>query len=140
MLVGRSVTLVASLVFAVACGNATLPLSPSSVPASSTPAPTVITGTTYLFSTPLSSRAVSHLSAASKFVLDDHGAFTLQYSSLPKDYPGSYRQDNGVLTFRFSGDTRWEATGTMHGDSLEVRYNLEMGLADFEDAVYARSQ
>ena len=73
-------------------------------------------------------------------MLYNSGAFSLQYASLGGGYVGTYRQENGAITFRFAADPRWDATGTLKGDSLEVRYNVIMELSDFENAVYRRSQ
>jgi len=147
MIVSRCVTVVTLAVLSIACDPAYLPTAPSSLPTAASslptplppPAPPLIVGSTYRFSGPLS-YAISAITSESRYLLDDHGSFALQYPQLPRDYRGTYRQDNGVLTFRFADDSRWEAIGTLRGDSLEVRYNLIMGLSDFEDAVYKLSQ
>jgi hypothetical protein len=76
----------------------------------------------------------------SRFVLYDNGAFVLQYVSLNGEYRGGYTEANGVLHFAWEGWSvagTWEATGTISGDALAVRYNLIMQMTDFEDAVYA---
>ena len=81
----------------------------------------------------------------SRFVLYDNGAVLLQYppSSLGNGaYRGAYQIVNGVIMFLFefqgrNADSPWDdATGTLKGDSLTVRYHEIMQHADFEDAVY----
>src|SRR5687768_14089090 len=143
MIVCRCIALFSALVLSIACDYNNPPAAPSSTPTPSpSPTvvrPTVIPGSTYLFSGQLS-HPVAAYTSSSRYVLDDHGSFVLQYPSLPRDYAGTYRQDYGVLTFRFADDGRWEAIGTLTGDSLEVRYNGIMALSDFDDAVYRLSQ
>ena len=98
---------------------------------------------TYVFSARLD-YAVSGATSASRYVLWDGGVFGLRYDAFSNTavYLGTYRQDNGTITFRFDG--QWSlgglATGTLKGDLLEVRYSLGMQLSDFEDALYRRSQ
>jgi hypothetical protein len=57
-------------------------------------------------------------------------------------YLGTYRQDNATITFRFHPSTgdRVDATGTLEGDLMEVRYSEIMQHSDFENAVYRRLQ
>ena len=50
---------------------------------------------------------------------------------------GKYTRDKDNLLF-YVGFLA--ATGTVRGDVVEVRYVLRMQQADFEDAVYSRSQ
>ena len=84
---------------------------------------------------------ISDYTTASRFVLHDNGTFALQYVSLGGEYVGTYRRDeNSLISFRFAADDRWVATGTLNGDSLEVRYDRTMELSDFENAVYRRSR
>jgi hypothetical protein len=143
MIVCRCIALFSALVLSIACDYNNPPAAPSSTPTPSpSPTvvrPTVIPGSIYLFSAPLS-HPVAGYTSSSRYVLDDHGGFALQYPSLSGEYAGTYRQENGVLTFHFNGDGRWEAIGTLTGDSLEVRYNVIMMLSDFDDAVYRFSQ
>jgi hypothetical protein len=75
----------------------------------------------------------------SRFVLYDNGAFVLQYVG-GGEYLGEYTQTNGTVAFDWEGWSLagpWEATGTLEGEWLTVRYNFIMQLTDFEDAVYA---
>jgi hypothetical protein len=144
----RCGTLISFLALSIAC-NSDRPTSPSSLPTPPTstvqPAPTAAVPTligpadTYLFSERLS-YPIRDYTVTSKYVLHDNGAFALQYPSIGGEYVGTYRKENGRITFRFSSDGRWDATGTLNGDSLEVRYNVIMELSDFENAVYRRSQ
>jgi hypothetical protein len=90
---------------------------------------------TFDFAGPLS-YPVSGYTQASKYVLYENGAFALQYSA--GQYIGSYHEERGDIIFRFADDSRWEARGTLNGDRLGVRYNQNMELSDFENAVYSR--
>jgi hypothetical protein len=75
---------------------------------------------------------------ASRFVLYDDGMFVLQYGG-PTDYPGTYKEANGSVTFEFQGWSTagsWDATGTIVGTTLTVRFNIVMQMSDFEDASY----
>jgi hypothetical protein len=102
--------------------------------------PVPATARVYLADGPLS-YPISDYTTASRYVLHDGGTFSLQYPSLGGlQYVGTYRQEDARVTFVFSADGLWDATGTLNGDSLEVRYNLNMELSDFENAVYRRSQ
>ena len=70
-------------------------------------------------------------------MLYDDGGFALRYPSLNGDYRGGYTESNGVITFEWSVNAgQWSATGTIKDGLLTVQYNLDMGLSDFEDAVY----
>ena len=153
----RCGTLLAFLVFSIACGSADRPTFPSSLstqqpsmpqpPPEPPPAPRPVelpplTGpaTTYLFSGPLSYR-VSDYTTGSKYVLYDNGAFTFQYPTQAVPYLGAYVQENGRISFDFMPtDGSWDASGALNGDLLEVRYSQRMELSDFENAVYRRSQ
>jgi hypothetical protein len=123
-------TLLGFLVFSVACGDGQRITVPSSAP---TPA------SRYDFSQQ-PSYPVSSYTAASRYVLRGSGSFSLQYPTLGSEYVGTYSQQGDSILFRFATDGRWDATGTLNGDSLEVRYNVIMELTDFENAVYSRSQ
>ena len=99
---------------------------------------------TFLFDRELS-YPVRDFTWNSRFVLYDNGAFVLQYpsSSLGDGrFRGAYQDTNGVLMFLFEFEGRivgsaWDdATATLKGDSLTVRYRESMQHADFEDAVY----
>jgi hypothetical protein len=96
-------------------------------------------GTTYVFSGPLSYQ-VSPFTTASKYVLYDNGAFALQYESSSNPLLGVYRQDNGGISFDFGANNSSDASGTLIGDLLEIRYSERMQHSDFENAVYRRSQ
>jgi hypothetical protein len=80
---------------------------------------------------------VSRVTTGSQYLLYESGEFGLQYDAFPHVYRGTYRQDNGIINFHFAGEI---AAGTLAGDLLEVRYSERMQHADFEDAVYRRSQ
>ena len=74
-------------------------------------------------------------------MLYENGAFSLQYPSFSDPgYLGTYRQENDRITLDFNADGSWDASGTLNGDLLEVRYSEMMQHSDFENAVYRRSQ
>jgi Tol biopolymer transport system component len=80
-----------------------------------------------------------------RYVIYDDGTFSLQY--LRPDfgffeYPGRYLRAESVLTLNFNANSgAWQARGVLGADSsLAVKYNLEMGLDDFEDATYRSSR
>ncbi len=82
----------------------------------------------------------------SRYVLYQDSTFTLQFSS-PKfgmfEYLGRYSRADSVITFDWDGWSiagPWGATGTLRGDSLDVKYNIIMQLSDFVDGVYVREQ
>jgi hypothetical protein len=142
-------TLLGFLVLPIACHNADRPTGPTSLtspqPSTAQPPPTggpeLGLASTYVFSGPLS-YPVQNYTATSRYVLRDGGGFSLEYPSLAYigGYVGTYTYESGRVLFRFAADARWGAVGTFNGDSLEVRYNDIMGLSDFENAVYRRSQ
>jgi hypothetical protein len=138
------------LVFSIACANPerfTTPSSPTQTPSTVQPSPpppptageplTGLAGT-YLFNAPISATyKVSDYTRASKYVLQDSGAFSLQYPT-GAELVGTYRLESGRITFAFGGSFDG-ATGKINGDLLEVRYGDRMEQSDFESAVYRRS-
>ena len=92
---------------------------------------------TYEFSRQLE-YPVSHFTLTSKYVLYENGAFALQYASPAGELPGAYLFENGRLSFRFAGGG--DASGTLSGDVLEIRYSERMQHSDFENAAYKRSR
>jgi hypothetical protein len=75
------------------------------------------------------------------YVFNPAGTFALYYPSISSSlsYAGTYQQDGDRISFRFSGDSGWDAEGTLNGDSLTVRYNIMMEMSDFENAIYKRA-
>ena len=69
-------------------------------------------------------------------MLYDNGAFSFEYPSQLVPYSGTYRQENGLIRFDFVANGSSDASGTLNGDLLEVRYNERMVHSDFENAVY----
>ena len=123
------------------------PSPPATPSASTSPPPPVfeprvfppLTGpsNTYVFSGELEYR-VSHFTETSQYVLYDNGAFSLQYLTLGGGLAaGAYLLQDGRIGFAFSG--AGDASGTLNGDVLEVRYSERMQHSDFENAVYKRS-
>jgi hypothetical protein len=74
----------------------------------------------------------------SRFVLYDDGMFALQYGG-PLEYRGTYKEADGIITFAWEGRSTagpWDATGSVVGKTLTVRFSLVMQHSDFEDAIY----
>lgn len=148
-------TLVALLVFCVAC-DAQRPTAPSATldaPTAPTP-PAPPSGPslsgpsiTYHFIAPLD-YPVRSFTPTSRYVLYNNGAFSLRYEALGEvAYTGRYRQEDGRFIFDFGADGVGsqlggpDAIATLNGDLLEVRYSFEMRVgADFENAVYQRNE
>lgn len=53
-------------------------------------------------------------------------------------FPGTFSRQDSVIQLRFSATGGWQATATLRGDSLAVKYNAHMSLSDFEDRVFVR--
>ncbi len=147
----RCGTLLAFLVFSVACGNADGPTAPSSTPSTPTPPPTPppppagqppLSGpaTTFLFFSGPLAIPVSPETTNSRYVLYDNGAFSFKYLSFAGEYTGSYRQEDGRIFFDFEANSSWDASSTLNDNLLEIRYSDRMQHSDFENAVYRRSQ
>ena len=141
----RDGVLIGLLALSAACSNEALPTIPPSTTAVLVPpaAPVFIEPGSYQFSAPLSPDPVSDYTITSRYVLFESGAFVLQLRPGGSEVAGTYRSENGPLagyvTFQFTG-TPWEATAGVNGDMLEVRYNTSAWAADFQDAVYKRTQ
>lgn len=99
---------------------------------------------TFIFSRE-ESYPVRDFTKQSRFVLYDNGAVALQYPNPPYglySYRGVYRDENGNIMFLFEFQGRsvgeqWDdATGTLKGDSLTIKYHEIMQHSDFENAVY----
>jgi hypothetical protein len=97
---------------------------------------------TYVFSGPLD-YAIRGFTTGSQYLLYQNGVFGLRYDAFSHVYLGLYRQEKTTVTFRFhppSAVDRVDATGTLKGDVMEVRYSEIMQHSDFENAVYRRVQ
>jgi hypothetical protein len=165
----RYVPLIGALMLGLACGTER-PTAPSAVlaPATTTqppppptppppPQPSGEPVAIYVFSGPLD-YAIRGFTEGSQYLLYDNEVFGLRYEASSHVYPGTYRQDNATITFRFTDTWTWDqgwsclsdsrptrgicpfATGTLEGDLLEVRYGDSMQHSDFENAVYRRLQ
>ncbi len=139
----RCGSLIGVLMLGLACGTEQ-PTGPGRVSAPPTvpqpPPPAVPSGepvATYVFSGPLD-YPFSGPTSGSQYLLYDNGVFGLRYDAFAHVYLGTYRQDSDTILFRFGEQST--ATGTLKGDLLEVRYSDMMQQADFENAVYRRSQ
>ncbi len=82
---------------------------------------------------------------ASRYVFYDDGTFGLQFSSVRWgffEYPGRFIRADSLIMFDFGGRSTagpWDASGTVRGDSLMVRYNELMLHSDFADGWYVRA-
>lgn len=122
----------------VAGCNTMNPLAPPSAAATSQ-APPSPTGpaTVYDFSGPLT-YPVSDFTKQSRITMYENGAFTLHYLLSNAVIAGTYSGDSSNIIFRFTAGSGF--TGTLKGTSLEVRFDARLEMADFESAVYKRSQ
>jgi hypothetical protein len=148
----RCGSLMGVLMLGSACGTgqptapSTVAAPPTAVPPPTTqpphPLPSGKPVAIYDFSGPLDN-VIRGFTAGSQYLLYDNGVFGLRYDAFAYVYLGTYRQDDAILTFRFDGAWTWDqgnATGTLKGDLLEVRYSDMMVHSDFENAVYRRSR
>ena len=131
------------------CTTAEIPTAPEASSSSPAPVNPLDNGKTppengpvriYAYRGP-ASYDVSWYTLGSQFRLYDNGGFTLVYPHV--SYRGTYRDVDGVIAFAWEGWSvagPWEASGTLQGDVLTVRYNIIMSLSDFEDAVYVRTE
>ena len=82
---------------------------------------------------------VSDYTRRSRMVLYDNGAVVLQYVGLG-DYRGAYSEANGAIMLDLDAGVHsthpWLADATLSGGTLTVRYNFDMNMSGFEDAVY----
>jgi len=144
-------SLIGVLMLGLACGTER-PTAPGAVPAPPTTAPPtpqppqpVPSGepvATYVFYGPLD-YPIRGFTTGSQYLLYDNGVFGLRYDAFAHIYLGTYRQDDATITFWFGGSStgdHGDATGTLKGDLLEVRYSEMMQHSDFENAVYRRSE
>jgi hypothetical protein len=92
---------------------------------------------TYVFSGPLD-YPVRDFTTGSQYLLYQDGVFGLRYEAFAHVYLGTYRQNDGTISFSFDGHEG--ATGTFQGDRLAIVYTESMQHSDFENAVYRRSE
>jgi hypothetical protein len=69
-----------------------------------------------------------------RYLFYPDSSFALRYSA-NIEFRGSFATRDSVISLTFEVPS-WEASGTLRGDSLVVRYPLVMGLSDFEDGVF----
>ena len=97
---------------------------------------------TYDRVTPHHSATLSyHGTLSERYILLADGMFRLQFVSGVHgtfEYLGTYHSSGSTVSFAFNGSTGY-AAGTLSGDSLFVRYDIDMILSDFEDGVFVRS-
>jgi hypothetical protein len=127
------------LLLTIGCSDSGLPTAPTPRPelgpAGSPPTgipPLSKPGRVYQSAAPLN-YPLQPYTLGSRFVLYDDGTFALDYDATLQ-YRGTYTEQDRVITFEFEG---WStATGWLGDRTLTVRYNVEMMLSDFENAVY----
>ena len=150
----RCGSLIGVLMLGLACGTER-PTAPSAVSAPPTttqpppppfqpppPRPSGEPVATYVFSGSLD-YGIRGFTTGSQYLLYENEVFGLRYDAFSHVYLGTYRQDNTTITFRFhppSTVDRVDATGTLKGDLMEVRYSEVMQHSDFENAVYRQVQ
>jgi hypothetical protein len=153
--------LFALIVLSIGCADPTKSASPITPPPTLPPAPAapqpavhptppfpplshagvIFTGAESLYDFSIAYHG-SHL--GTRFVLYDSTTFGLQFSSYNFgffEYAGHYTgAASGGLSLTFDeNDPMWQATGTLRGDSLSVKYSDWAKLDDFIDGVYVRS-
>ena len=84
----------------------------------------------------------------SRYIFRRDGSFVLQFDQYGGNeylsgiqYGGRYTKTLDSLSFKWEGWSTagpWEASGTLKGDILTVKYNMVMTMCDFEDAKYLR--
>lgn len=83
-------------------------------------------------------------SLSTSYVINEDGTFVRQSNSARWgffEYPGTYSVADPGLVFDFEARNRagkWQATASISGDCLTVKYNIVMSLADFVDGEYCR--
>ena len=82
-----------------------------------------------------------HDTLSERYILLSNNRFQLQYVSGRYgtfEYLGAYISSGSTISFSFDV-SQWNATGTLTGDSLFVKYNDWASMSDFEDGVFVRS-
>lgn len=129
------------LLLAWGCDASNGPAGPSSQDPGG-PSPQNPVGITYDRVTPHHNATLSHHGTLSeRYILLTDGKFRLQFVSGVHgtfEYLGTYHSSGSTVSFAFNGSTGY-AAGTLSGDSLFVRYDLDMILSDFENGVFVRS-
>lgn len=138
------------LVTLAGCDEVPMPVAPTLPPAAPRPAATLAPPPyqdAAFPAAPAGSSVYGRISASSfaghqRYVLLPDGSFRLQYLLVGGrffEYTGTYSGTGPVLQLLFD-DNRysWVAEATLDGDLLVVKYNLIMGLDDFENGTYAR--
>ena len=139
----RCGSIIGLLLVGLACSLADRPTAPTAMPPAVTaqppaPLPQPPGSQRYDFSAPLN-YAVATYTTTSSYVLGPGRNFALQYPLLGGQYVGTFEQDGNRINFRFAADGRWDAAGTLDGDSMTVEYNVIMQMSDFDNAIYKRA-
>ena len=80
-------------------------------------------------------------SVPTRYVLFSDSTFQLQFASFRFGVvtsSGRYSRTNTTINFSWviGGGPPWDAVGTLRGDTLDVRYSLNMQMSDFIDGAY----
>ena len=80
-------------------------------------------------------------SLPTRYVLFSDSTFHLQFASLRfgvVTYAGRYSRTETTINFSWvtGGGPPWDAVGTLQGDTLHIRYSMNMLMSAFIDGVY----
>ena len=120
------------------------PASPPSPVGSPPPFPTVSNANAiYVGPENLYDAFMSHhgSSLPTRYVLFSDSTFQLQFASFRFGVvtsSGRYSRTSTTINFSWviGGGPPWDAVGTLRGDTLDVRYSLNMQMSDFIDGAY----
>ena len=88
--------------------------------------------------------AYQSVATLSRFVFYEDGTFALQTYATEGgrwEFTGRHTRANATFDLRFDNNglgLPWAATGTLHGDTLSVGYNFNMGMSGFDDGNFVR--
>jgi hypothetical protein len=80
-------------------------------------------------------------SLPTRYVLFSDSTFQLQFASFRFGVvtsSGRYSRTSTTINFSWviGGGPPWDAVGTLRGDTLDIRYSLNMQMSDFIDGAY----
>ena len=80
-------------------------------------------------------------SLPTRYVLFSDSTFRLQFASYRfgvVTYAGRYSRTDTAINFSWEtgGGPPWDAVGTLRGDTLDIRYSINMLMSDFIDGAY----
>ena len=115
--------------------------SPPPFPAVSN-ASAIYVGPEHLYDASISYNGSSLLT---RYVLFADSTFQLQFASFRFGVvtsTGQYSRTASTISFSWviGGGPPWDAVGTVRGDTLDIRYSINMQMADFIDGAYVLSR